>query len=232
MFERKFFFYFFRDTIYKKYIRATLIMNTLIIIGAGGHSRVIADTAIAAGWSSLAFYDDHYPSIRSAGPWEIRGTFQDLLLSSPNEPLVIAIGDNTARMQKANALQQAGFRFATIIHPRAIISPSAKIGEGTVIFAGAVVNAYATIEDHCIINTNATIEHDCHLATGVHVSPNAALGGGTKIGKLSWVGIGASIKNAMTIGESTIIGAGAAVIKNIPSHCTAVGVPAHVIEQR
>lgn len=207
-------------------------MKTLSIFGAGGHGKVIAEAARSSGWQNIEFYDDNYPNMRNAGCWEICGTFKDLLLSISDKPLVIAIGDNPARIQKANALKQAGFQFATIIHPRAIISPSAKIGEGTVIFGGAVVNAYATIEDHCIINTNATIEHDCHLATGVHVSPNAALGGGTKIGKLSWVGIGAAVKNAITIGESTIIGAGAAVVKNLPGHCTAVGVPAHVIEKR
>lgn len=206
-------------------------MNTLIIIGAGGHGKVIAETALAAGWSSIAFYDDAYPKTRHTGQWDILGASTDLLHTQPKSPIVIAIGNNMTRIQKAEQFKEAGFHFATIIHPRAIISPSAKIGEGTVIFGGAVVNAYATIAGHCIINTNSTVEHDCRLETGVHLSPNAALGGGTQIGTLSWVGIGACVKQGALIGESVMIGAGAAVVTDLPSHCTALGVPARVIEK-
>ncbi len=206
-------------------------MNTLIIIGAGGHGKVIAETALAAGWSTIAFYDDAYPSTRHTGQWEILGTSIDLLNTQSNSPIVIAIGNNMTRIQKATQFKEAGFRFATIIHPRAIISPSAKIGEGTVIFGGAVVNAYATIGDHCIINTNSTVEHECHLNEGVHVSPNAALGGGAQIGSMSWVGISACVKQGARIGESVMIGAGAAVVRDLPSYCTALGVPARVIEK-
>jgi sugar O-acyltransferase (sialic acid O-acetyltransferase NeuD family) len=205
-------------------------MSSLIIVGAGGHGRVIADTAIAAGWSDILFYDDAFPTYRKIGPWDVCGTSQDLLHSRTDTPVVIGIGDNHIRIKKAQELARAGFHFTSVIHPSAIISPSVTIGQGSVIFGGVVMNSCAIIGDHCIINTHATVEHDCHLQTGVHISPNAALGGGTQIGALSWVGIGASVKQGIIIGSSVIVGAGAAVIKNLPNQCTAVGVPARTIK--
>lgn len=206
-------------------------MSTLIIVGAGGHGRVIADAAICAGWSKIIFYDDAFPKIRKTGTWEICGTSADLLNSQTSAPVVVGIGHNTIRMQKANELKHAGFDLVSVIHPSAILSPSAKIGAGTVVFGGVVINSCATIGEHCIINTNATIEHDCSLDEGVHISPQAALGGGVRIGKLSWIGIGACVKQGIEIGESVMIGAGAAVVKNLPGHCTAIGVPARIAKQ-
>jgi sugar O-acyltransferase (sialic acid O-acetyltransferase NeuD family) len=206
-------------------------MKELVVFGAGGHGKVIADTAYCMGWSSILFYDDVYPSIKRIGEWDIIGTYSDLLKNSSHINIVIGIGNNLIRVQKAQELSNLGFNLCSIIHPKATISRSAQIASGTVIFAGAVINSDVTIDEHCIINTNSTVEHDCYLQTGVHISPGANLGGNVKIGQLSWIGIGSSIKHGINIGSNVTIGAGAAVIKDLPDNCTAVGIPATILKE-
>lgn len=205
-------------------------MHTLVIVGAGGHGKVVADAAHCAGWTHIIFFDDAWPSITHIGRWKIIGTYNDLLNSNEYKTVVVAIGHNKTRFEKALQLSEAGFSLTSIIHPAAVISSDAKIGLGSVIFAGAVINPDAIIEDYCIINTNATIEHDCIIRNGAHIAPGATLGGGVTIGELSWVGIGASIRHLTTIGHSVVVGAGAAVVKDLPNHCVATGVPAVIKE--
>lgn len=201
-------------------------MHTLVIVGAGGHGKVVADAAFCAGWHNIIFFDDAWPRITQLGRWKVIGTYNHLLNSKEYKTVVIAIGHNKTRLEKAHQLSKAGFLLTSIIHPAAVVSRDAKIGLGNVIFAGAVINPDAIIGNYCIINTNATIEHDCVLGNGVHIAPGAALGGGVTIGELSWIGMGASIRHLTIIGSSVLVGAGAAVVKNIPDHCTATGVPA------
>lgn len=191
-------------------------MNRLIIIGAGGHGRVVADAAAVPS----VFLDDN-ESIEG-----VVGTPSELSnVTTKDDGVVVAIGDNRTRLAVLGGIEQA----ATIVHESAVVSNSVTLGVGTVVFAGAIINAYATTGIGCIVNTGATVDHDCELDDGVHISPGANLGGNVKVGECSWIGIGACVKHGVTIGKNVIVGAGAAVVQDVPANTTVVGVPAKEI---
>lgn len=197
----------------------------LVIVGASGHGKVIADLAEQLGFT-VKFYDDAYPNKTYIEHWPIQGTCADLVALNNNMSVVIAIGNNAIRKDKALLLQQHGFSLISLIHPTAVISQYAAIAEGTVIFAGAVINAFAKVGVGCIINTAAVVEHDCIISDFTHICPNVALAGGVVVGSKSWVGIGSQVKQLVTIGDNCLIGAGSTVVKNIPDNVTAFGSPA------
>ncbi len=188
-------------------------MNRLIIIGAGGHGRVVADAS-----SVPAVFLDEDTSLEG-----VVGTPSELSnVSTKEDGIVVAIGDNSTRLQMLGGIKQA----TTIVHESSVVGNAVTLGVGTVVFAGAVINAYATLGKGCIVNTGATVDHDCQLADGVHISPGANLGGNVTVGECSWIGIGACVKNGVTIGKNVIVGAGAAVVQDVPDNVTVVGVPA------
>ena len=202
-------------------------MTRLAVAGAGGHAKVVADAALASGWSDVAFYDDNLAPHSQVGPWVVAGSISDLLAGvSPPDGVIVAVGDNAVRLELQRKLEGAGLRVVSVIHPAAVVSTHASIGAGSVILAGAVVNASACLGRGCIVNTCASVDHDCLLADGVHVSPGAHLGGGVAIGSASWIGIGASVKQGVRIGARVVVGAGGAVVSDVPDGTTVVGVPA------
>ncbi|MDC3295042.1 acetyltransferase [bacterium] len=204
-------------------------MNSkLLIIGAGGHGKVVADAAKKMKvWDSIEFLDDLYPKIKFLDSWQIVGTKAEIHDFDRNlYSALVAIGDNQKRWKIVNDLKKINFPLATVIHPSAQIAEDVKIGKGSVIFANVVINFGAIVKEACIVNTAATIDHDCLLSNSVHISPGANLGGGVSVGELSWVGIGSCVIHNCTIGPNVKIGAGAAVISNVPGSCTFVGVPA------
>ncbi|MGL5741953.1 MAG: acetyltransferase [Legionella sp.] len=208
-------------------------MSTLAILGASGHGKVVADAALHSGWSHVVFFDDRWPELQRIGNWDVVGDTAALLVnSSAYDAVIVAIGANTTRLQKINALIDAGIPLATIVHPAAIISPYVEIELGTVVSAGAIINIDCSVGKGCIINTGATVDHDCKLGDGVHISPGAHLAGNVHVSHLSWVGIGSSIRQKISIGSEVIVGAGAAVVTNVHDNCTVVGVPARVIKER
>jgi sugar O-acyltransferase (sialic acid O-acetyltransferase NeuD family) len=205
-------------------------MKTLAILGASGHGKVVADAARSCGlWQRIVFYDDAWPAKTQNGDSAIVGNTQSLYTLHEKIDVVVAIGNNKVRLAKQFELASAGYSLATIIHNTAVVSRSAVILPGTVVLAGSVVNADAVVGSACIINTNAVVEHDCILADGVHISPGACLAGGVTVGEVSWVGIGATVIQLTRIGKSVMVGAGAAVIADLPDGVTAVGVPAKII---
>ncbi len=196
--------------------------NRLIIIGAGGHGKVIADNALKNGYKDISFIDDH--AIGDCMGFPIIGTTAAISsLNDGNTDFLIGIGNNEIRKKIA---QSYDVNWATLVHPSAQIAVNVAIGKGTVVMSGAVVNACATIGKHCIINTSAVIEHDNVIDNYVHISPNAALGGTVCVGELTHIGIGSSVKNNIEICGKCIIGAGAVVVKKIDNSGTYVGVPA------
>ncbi len=203
-------------------------MPVLLIIGAGGHGKVVADAALEAGlWDEIVFLDDAWPEKKHNGHWDVHGRvnqFSEWRRRCTHA--VVAIGNNQLRMELQAKLDAAGFALATIVHPSAQVSRFAKLGSGSVVFANAVVNVGAEVGDAAIINTAATIDHDCRLGHGVHVSPGGHLGGGVTVGEFSWVGIGAAIRHCIVIGTNVTIGAGAVVVSDIEDNITAVGSPA------
>jgi acetyltransferase EpsM len=199
------------------------VIPLLTLLGFGGHAKVLIDIAQLNGLSINSLYDDDirkqnkiYNSIAIKAPIDY---------DSPDN-IIIAIGDN--RIRKNISIKATKAHWTSIIHPSAIISKDVYIGEGTVIMAGVIIQPGSTIGRHCIINTGACIDHDCFIEDFVHIAPKAALAGGVMIGEGTLIGIGSSIVPNVTIGKWSTIGAGAAVICDIPDNCIAVGVPAYV----
>lgn len=196
-------------------------MNRLIIIGAGGHGKVIADNAFKNGYKEICFIDDHAKGEIMGFP--IVGTSEDIeRFNDGNTDFIIGIGNNDVRKKVAETYN---VNWVSIVHPSAQIAFNAEIGKGTIVMANAVVNACANVGEHCIINTGAIIEHDNVIEDYVHISPNVALGGTVRVGALTHVGIGATVKNNTEICSDCTIGAGAVVVKNIKEPGTYVGVP-------
>lgn len=200
----------------------------VVIIGASGHGKVIADIVISSGNVVKGFLDDA-DDIQQK---EIIG-FPVLGKTSDYEKYVdcefiIAIGNPYIRKKIAESIN---VKWHTAIHPRAVISAlDTSIGEGTVIMANAVVNPSARIGRHCIINTGAVIEHDNNIGDYAHISPNAALAGIVTVGECTHIGVGSSTKQVTNIAPDCIIGAGAAVVSDIKESGTYVGVPARKIK--
>ena len=148
------------------------------------------------------------------------------------DEVIVATGDNRLRQIRLLILEEYGIPIATIIHPSAIISPTAQVNCGSTILANAVIHTLARIGTGCIINTGAIVEHDCVIKDFVNMSPNCAMAGHCSVESRAFLGIGSTLSPAVTIGEDAVIGAGAVVLTDIPAHATAVGVPAKIIKQR
>ncbi len=205
----------------------------LLIFGAGGHGRVVADAANSCGkWAEIAFVDDKYPSLRSSGAWDVVGASTDMpCLCESWDAMVIAIGDSRLRFKLQQAASSAGFSIATIIHPSAQIAGGVEIGEGSVVFANAVINIGSRLGKSVIINTAATVDHDCSIGNAVHISPGGHLAGDVIVEDYAWVGIGAVIINRVRVGQNAIVAAGASVIRDVVAGHTVAGVPATEIKK-
>lgn len=194
----------------------------LVIIGASGHGKVIADIALKNGYEIIGFLDDN-DSLKEICGFPVLGSTKNVCEYKENYEFVIAIGNNEIREKIATTYD---VKWATLVHPTAIIGMQVQIGEGTVIMANAVINPCATVGRHCVINTGAIVEHDNYLADYVHVSPSATLAGTVIIGRGTHIGVGACVKNNTNITENVVVGAGAAVVKNITEAGVYVGIPA------
>lgn len=204
----------------------------LAILGASGHGKVVADTALQAGWAEVAFFDDAWPELAHNSVWEVVGDTASLLQNMADfDGIAVGIGNNRIRLAKTRELIAAEAKLATIVHPSAVVSPLAELGPGSVVFAGAVVQVDSRLGEACIINTNASVDHDCVLGDGVHICPGANLAGLVQVGEASWVGIGASVKQLVRIGRDVMVGAGAAVVADVADADSVVGVPARPIAQ-
>ncbi|MGF1828104.1 acetyltransferase [Photobacterium angustum] len=205
-------------------------MKKLAIIGAGGHSKVVAEIAELTGWKNIAFYDDRWPDETRNGLYKILGTFNDYCKSyNDYDGVVIAIGNNSIRANLHSALVNLNAPLVSLIHPRATVSSRAIIGSGTVVMANAVINPDVLIGSNCIINSSSIIEHDCEIADHVHICPNSALAGNVKVHEKSWIGISSTIIQQVVIGREVFVGAGSTVIRDVPDNLKVVGTPAKKI---
>ncbi|MFZ3100865.1 MAG: acetyltransferase [Desulfitobacteriaceae bacterium] len=206
-------------------------MSKLLILGAGGHGKVVAECALSLGiYTDIAFLDDEKVTgeliLRSC---PVIGTFSDAdNFAHEFSQAFVALGNNRSRVELIKYLKKIGYRIPSLIHPAAYVSKFAHIESGTVIMAGAVVNADAHIGVGGIINTGTSVDHDCVLGMGVHLSPGARLGGTVTVGDYSWICMGASVVNNVRVGEGSVVAAGAAVIKDVGDGVLVAGVPARV----
>jgi sugar O-acyltransferase, sialic acid O-acetyltransferase NeuD family len=207
----------------------------VILLGAGGHGRVLLDVLIQQSFEVLAISDPGYKTNQSI--WNIPLINDQAILKYPiNEVhLVNGLGstsDTAKRRYLYDYFKAKGYHFATIIHDSAIISPRAELAEGVQVMAGAIVQTGTKIASNSIINTKAVVEHDCVIGKHVHIASGAVLCGGVHIKDQTHIGASATIIQSLSIGKRSIIGAGAVVLSDIPEATVAVGVPARIIKYR
>ena len=206
-------------------------MADYILVGDSGHGKVIEDCIVANGEKVIAWLDDRYNILFQDGPY-IKGPLSIMKkLLKKDIKVIISIGNNVIRQTIVERLQLKDMDYGIVIHPSAIISPSAKIEYGTVIMPNVVVNSSSKIGSHTILNTGCIIEHDCVIGNFVHISPSTVLTGGVIIGEGTQIGANSSVNPLIKIGNWTMVGAGSAVIRNIPNNVTAVGVPTEIIRK-
>jgi len=206
----------------------------LVIWGASGHARVVADIVrLLRVFKLVGFVDDVnnyppgamflglpvYPGLKEPEVDRVRRTGQ----------VILAFGDCQLRLEKWRHLRGVGFHFATAVHPSAIIAGDIRFGEGTVVAAGVVVNPGTTVGEQVILNTSCSVDHDCCIAEGAHICPGVRLAGGVTVGMASWVGIGTIVREKIVIGSGVTIGAGSLVLRDIPDGAIAYGSPARVV---
>lgn len=197
----------------------------VIVIGASGHGKVIADIIIKSGDNLVGFLDDN-PKGQSVLGFPILGKLKDIDRLCSGVEFVIAIGDNRLRRDIS---EHHDVPWYTAIHPSSAIALDVRIGAGTVIMAHTVINPSSQIGRHCIINSGAVIEHDNDLDDFVHICPHATLAGTVSIGQCTQIGAGATVKNNVSIGAQSTVGAGSVVIHNIQQEGVYIGVPARRI---
>jgi sugar O-acyltransferase (sialic acid O-acetyltransferase NeuD family) len=196
----------------------------MVIYGASGHGKVIAEILERCGVTNIIFVDDSPIGDTFMG----YTLFHSSKLSDSNEQeMLVAVGNNYVRQKVVNKFDK---KYISAIHPSAQISIRSTIGKGTVVMAGAVVNADCQIGKHVILNTNCSVDHDCILGDFVHISPNVALAGNVVVGEGTQIGIGSSVIQGIRIGKNVTIGAGAVVIRDVPDFAVIMGVPGKVIK--
>ena len=211
-------------------------MKEVVIIGAGGHAKVVIDiilqrekilndNLIIKGILDDTFKENEEKKIFGI---PIVGKINKILELPSNIYYIIAIGNNTIRKKIAQNYEK--IKYITLIHPKAVIAENVSISTGTVLMAGSIVNSYTKIGKHCIINTGSIIEHDNTIEDYVHISPRATLCGGVIVEEESWIGAGSTIIQGLKIGKKVIIGAGAVAIKNVENFSTMIGIPAKNIK--
>lgn len=207
--------------------------DRVIIYGASGHGKVVADILQACGMEIEGFVDDDPQRPRQTYGLKILGDAEWLAERASYQSVAIAlgVGDNFARRAIVERFTTTGVRLLTAVHPAATISGSAKISSGVVIMAHAVVNADAVIGCGSIVNTAAIVEHDCNVGKFTHLSPKVAIGGHVAVGDFSWLGIGSTVISNIKVGSGSIVGAGATVVHNVDDWVVAVGTPARILKE-
>lgn len=209
-------------------------MKKLLIFGAGGHSKVCIETALSAGYTIEAIFDDdNSKEGETFLDIPIVGGTEKLLKEYPPDSyeLFIAIGNNRMRMEKYEFLKDRGYSFAKLIHPFSFISKTAEIGDNVLIMPGVVVNSMTVISANVILNTGCTVDHECKIMPHVHIAPGVNLAGNVFVGTGSFLGIGSKVIQEIKIGILNIIGAGAVVIRDTENFGVYTGIPAKLMKK-
>lgn len=197
-------------------------MNRLIIIGASGHGKVVADIAELNGYKDIVFLDDD-ETLKECAGYPVIGKSTE----APEGDVFVAVGNATIRKRLTRLYKKR--KLPVLIHPSSVIANDVTIGAGSVVMAGTVINPGTIIGKGCIINTSSSVDHDCVIGDYTHISVGAHLCGTVHVGEGTWIGAGATISNNVNICEGCTIGAGAVAVKDISSSGIYVGVPAKIM---
>ena len=199
----------------------------VIIVGAGGHAKVVADIVRKSSDEVVGFLDDDATRIgMEFFGSKILGKCMDYRRYADDCSFILALGNNATRKRLSEEMQ---CRWYTAIHPSAVLGENSQIGEGCCIAAGAVINPNAKIGKHTIINSCAVAEHDVEIGDYTHLSPNSTVCGMTKIGALAWIGAGSTVIQGLSVCDGVTVGAGSVVIRSLEEAGTYVGAPARKI---
>lgn len=209
----------------------------VIIVGAGGHGRVVLDILRRyPGIKPVGFVDDdrnsHHTLIDGSPVLGDVGSLPALIPVHEVDGAIIAVGNNRVRAELFERLKGLGLRLEKAIHPDALIARDVEIGEGTVIASGAIISTGTRVGNNVIINTGVIIDHDNVIEDHTHISPGATLAGKVTVKKYTHVGLGVTVIQDIAIGENATVGAGAVVLADVPDNALAVGVPARVVRYR
>lgn len=208
----------------------------ILLIGAGGHGKVVLDIVQCQAKHRVVGFLDADPQLHgtTVGGIEVLGGLNLLhkLRQQKVRGVIVSIGDNRVRHQCAAEAVAATLELVSAVHPAATVAASATIGRNVVIAAAAIVCTDASVGDSTIINTAASVDHECHLGQAVHVAPGARLAGRVRVEDFAFVGLGAAVIQCLTIGLRSIVGAGSVVLKDVPADTTVVGVPAQILKRR
>jgi len=204
------------------------LKGRVVILGGGGHAKVIIDILEQAGETEIAGLVSLSPQSICGYPWLGPDEVLADTLRSGIDSAFVAIGDNQRRLDCIDALKRTGFTLVNAISPAAVISRHATVACGVAVMPGAVINAGARLEEGAIVNTNASVDHDCIVGRCAHVAPGCSLAGWVKLGDGVFLGTGANVIPNISIGEWTTVGAGAAVVEDLPAQVVAMGVPARI----
>ena len=200
----------------------------IVVIGGGGHAKVIVSTLIDLDIRIKAIYDD------DPAKWgkdicgsKIVGPISELN-NSPTEKAIMAIGNNKTRSTLVSRFKR--FHWMSLVHPHSYVQNSVSIGEGTVIFAGTVIQSDVVIGKHCIINSGSTVDHDCVIGDYAHIGPGSSLAGGVLVMEGAFLGIGIAAIVGKSVGKWSVVGAGGVITEDIPDYVIALGVPAKVVK--
>ncbi len=204
----------------------------IILVGAGGHARVLLSTLLQLDRRVIGFVDPNKQLGERLGIPHL-GTDEAIFEHDPAQVLLVngvgSVASVANRLRVYEYFRTRGYAFASVIHPSAIIVPGAKLAEGVQVMAGAIIQTGCQVEEDCIINTGAQIDHDCLIRAHAHIAPGAVLSGDVHVGARAHVGAGATVIQRVRIGEDSIVGAGAVVLSDVPASSTVVGVPARPI---
>lgn len=198
----------------------------LLIIGASGHGKVVADIAEKMACYDEIMYADADESIKECMGYQV--VLEEELTEQhyTQYDIIVAVGNSKTRRKITTRLEELGCFVPTLVHPNAVVAKTALVEEGTVIMAGAIINPDARIGKSCIINTSSSVDHDCIIGDFCHVSVGAHLAGTVTVGEHTWIGAGACVNNNLDICPDCMIGSGAMVVNSITEPGVYVGVPA------